>query len=225
MTDRLSKQQLKEDPLMKTTADAADFARHHSRLLLGAAVGLVVLAAAIYFVQSGAQRSSERAAGMLADARADFQQGALDPAATRLEELLGSAGGTVSGKQGLLLYGDVRYAQGRYQDAVGYYRRAVDTFKSDPVLGMAARRGLAASLENLQQFSEAASVHEELLAAQESGALRAQAQLDLARVLLRAGESARAMAIYEELSHNPDNPMAAQEALLRIAELKAAQAG
>ena len=100
MTERLNKQQLKEDPLMKTTADAADFARHHSRLIVGAAAGLLVLAAAIYFVQAGGQRATERAAGMLADARGDYQKGALEPAAARLEELLSTSGGTAPGKQG-----------------------------------------------------------------------------------------------------------------------------
>ncbi len=223
MTDRLSKQQLKEDPLMKSTAEAADFARHHSRLIVGAAAGLLVLAAAIYFVQAGGQRANERAAGMLADARGDYQRGALDPAATRLEELLSTSGGTASGKQALILYGDVRYAQGRYQDAAGYYRRAIDKFKGDPILGTAARRALAATLENMKEYDEAAKIHEELLASESTGLLRTQAQLDLARNLLRSGQTDRAKALYEEVSVNQDNPLAAQEAQLRLAEIKTAQ--
>ena len=223
MTERLNKQQLKEDPLMKTTADAADFARHHSRLLVGAAAGLLVLAAAIYFVQAGSQRANERAAGMLADARGDFQKGAYEPAATRLEELISTSGGTAPGKQALILYGDVRYAQGRYQDAAGYYRRAIEKFQKDPILGTAARRALAATLENMKEYAEAAKIHEQLLTTETPGPLRTQTQLDLARNLLRAGETDRAKTLYEEVALNQENPLAAQEAQLRLAEIKTAQ--
>jgi TolA-binding protein len=190
---------------------------------VGAAAGLLVLAAAIYFVQAGSQRANERAAGMLADARGDFQRGALDPAATRLEELLSTSGGTAPGKQALILYGDVRYAQGRYQDAAGYYRRAIDKFQGDPIVGAAARRALAATLENMKEYEEAAKIHEELLGSEAAGPLRTQAQLDLARNLLRAGQTDRAKVLYEEVSINQDSPVAAQEAQMRLAEIKAAQ--
>jgi TolA-binding protein len=160
---------------------------------------------------------------MLADARGDFQRGALDPAATRLEELLSTSGGTAPGKQALILYGDVRYAQGRYQDAAGYYRRAIDKFQGDPIVGAAARRALAATLENMKEYEEAAKIHEELLGSEAAGPLRTQAQLDLARNLLRAGQTDRAKVLYEEVSINQDSPVAAQEAQMRLAEIKAAQ--
>jgi tetratricopeptide (TPR) repeat protein len=156
--------------------------------------------------------------------RGGLLRGALEPAAARLEELISTSGGTAPGKQALILYGDVRYAQGRYQDAAGFYRRAIDKFKGDRILGTAARRALAATLENMKEYDEAAKIHEELLGAETAGQLRAQVQLDLARNLLRSGQTDRAKVLYEEVSVNQDSPLAAQEAQTRLAEIKAAQA-
>ena len=225
MTDRLTKQQLKEDYLLTHTAEAADFVTKHGRVLVGAVVAVVVAAAVVLFVRTGSTRAEDRAAGMLVEARLDYQRGALDAAAARLEDIARNLGGTGSGKAGLLLYGDVRYAQGRYQDAEDYYRRAADAFKSDPLLKAAAHRGQAACLENLSRFAEAATIYRELAGNAPNGVVRADLRMALARNVLKAGNQAEAVGIYEELSHDPENPRAAQDARLRLAEIRSVRAG
>ncbi len=225
MSDRLTKQQLKEDPLMKGTAEAADFAAHHAKLLFAGAAALVVLALVVFFVRTSGHRADDQTSGLLAEAWADYNQGNLDGAAAGLDDILDRAGGTMAGKRALLLYGDVRYDQGRYEDAETYYRRAASAFKADPLQAMAARRGLAASLENEKKYAEAAETYQTLADSAPNASLRAQLRLDVARNALKAGDRDQALSIYGELAENADNPQAAQEAKLRLAELQAAQSG
>ncbi len=223
MSDRMTKQQLKEDALMKTTGEAVDFASHHARLLVGLVVGLVAVAAVVFFVRTGGQKAQSRSAGMLTEAWADYNNGSLEPAAARLDDILKDSGGTRAGKQALLLYGDIRYAQGRFTDAAGYYRRAQSAFKGDPILGMAARRGLAASLENDKKYADAARTYQSLADTAPNQVTRADLLLDVARNQLRAGDIEAATKIYQEISDNPENPQAAQEAKLRLAETRYAR--
>lgn len=225
MSDRLTRQQLKEDPLLQGTSDAADYAKDHMRLIIGVAAALIVLSSVIYFVRTGAARGKEQAAAMLIEAKTELKRGALEAAAGRLEELTRDHGGTTSGKAGLLVYGDVRFAQGQYQEADEYYRRAAEAYSKDAVLSDAARRGRAACLENLSRHEEAAELYLSLAESASNEVMAADTRMAVARNYMKAGRQGEAIAIYEELSRNFSNPQVAQSAQLRLAEAKAAAAG
>lgn len=225
MTERLTKQQLKEDPLLKSTGEAVDFARHHGKILVGSFVALVVLVLAVVVIRGATNKSADRASGMLAEARADIAHGALEPGASRLQDILQSMGGTKAGKMALLLMGDIRYSQGRYQEARESYEQAVHAFGKDQVLADTARRSLAATLENLSQNAEAAQVYKVLADHAGSASERAEMLLGVARNYLKSGRQDEAMNLYRDLSKNPSNPAAAQEATLRLAEIQALSQG
>ncbi len=220
MSDRITRQQLKEDPLMRQTAAVADFASQHARILIGAALVVVLLVVGLVLVRSGGRRADEKSAAKLTQAWSDYSRGQLQPAAALAEEILREAGGTNVGKRTLLLMADIQYDQGNYSEAEGYFRRARDAFSTDPILGQAARRGLAASLENQSRYAEAASVYEELAVNAATPAAAAEVRLDAGRNLLRAGNRDEAAAVFEALSENVDNPQVAQSARMRLAEIQ-----
>ncbi len=226
MTERLTKQQLKEDPLMKKTGDVLDFVRQYSRLLIGGGVGLLILGGIFLMTRSASDRAEERAAEMLAEAQGDLARGALDPAADRLSEILTTVGGTRGGKRALLVLADVRYAQKRFPEAEDAYRRAVDALHSSAALHTAARNGLAASLENLGTHLEAAALYLALSEDARAEALRKDLSLSAARNYFKAGNLSEAESIYQRLSDDPlDTSTAAQEAQLRLAEIRIRRAG
>jgi tetratricopeptide (TPR) repeat protein len=225
VSDRLTKQQLKQDPLMKRTAEAADFASRHARVLTGGVIAVLVVVAAGYFVSAGSHKAGSRAAALLTQAWGYYNQNQMDAASSRLDELLNTSGGTAPGKRALLLYGAIRYDQGKYGDAEQYYRRALAALKDEPFLGMAARRGLAATLENEKKYAEAAQTYQDLADNAPDGSLKAELRLSVARNYMKAGERDKARAIYHELADNTDNAQVAQEAKLRLAEAKYVQEG
>jgi predicted negative regulator of RcsB-dependent stress response len=225
VSDRLTKHDLKVDPLIAQTGQTVDFVRAHTRLMVGAVVLVFIVAIGFVVVRATGRRAEETAAGMLAEARSDFNKGALDPAAARIADLQAFHGGTESGKLATLLLGDVRYAQGRYSEAEEAYRQAVHHFAKDPLLGLAARRGLAASLESEGRNQDAITVLKEILAAPVDDIIRADVQIDLARNELKIGNQEEAEKIYDEVSKDTSNPRAAQEAEMRLAEVRTLHAG
>lgn len=219
MTERLTRHQLKEDPLMKSTGETVDFIQHHVRLIIGGVGGLLVILIVVLVMRNSAAQADELAAGILADARGDMARGALEPAAARLTTVVETHGKTAAAREAHLIFAHLRYSQEKYAEAETLYRMALDDYKKDPILGPVARRGLAATLENLTQYEEAATVYETLIPDTPPGQVQVEYRLALARNYLKSGRTAEATVIYEEISSDLDNPVAAQAAKQRLAEL------
>lgn len=219
MSERLTKKQLKEDPLLKTTGETLDFAKHHVRLLFGIVGAGLLVVAIVVFSRNASSQSAERAAGIMAAAQSELSRGSLEPAAARLQEVIANMGGTPAGKQAYLVLADVRYNQGRFQEAADVYEAALDVVGDDPILGGTVRRGLAACRENLGQPDAAAALYQELADATESFALRAELLMAAARNYVKAGRVDAARTVYQELAENPENTRIATDAALRLAEL------
>jgi tetratricopeptide (TPR) repeat protein len=219
VSERLTKKQLKEDPLLRTTGETLDFARHHVRVIVGVLALGVLLVAIVVFARNASRRSEDQAAGLLAAARTEIARGALEPAAARLEELTTNMSGTTAGKQGIFLLGDLHFGQGRFEESAAAYRQALDAFGDDPILGPVARRGLAASLESSARYEEASTAYRDLAAETPSPVLRADFLLAAARNEVKAGRTSEARSLYQELAANEENPQVARDAELRLAEL------
>jgi tetratricopeptide (TPR) repeat protein len=219
VSERLTKKQLKEDPLLKTTGETLDFAKHHVRLLFGIVGAGLLVVAIVVFSRNASSQSAERAAGIMAAAQSELSRGSLEPAAARLQEVITNMGGTPAGKQAYLVLADVRYNQGRFQEAADVYEAALEAVGDDPILGGTVRRGLAACRENLGQPAAAAALYQELADATESFALRAELLMAAARNYVKAGRVDAARTVYQELAENPENTRIATDAALRLAEL------
>jgi tetratricopeptide (TPR) repeat protein len=225
VTERLSRHDLKEDPLMKHTGEVVDFAQHHIRMMLITAGALLIAVLAVVLIRGAHGREEDKAAVMLAEARADMMKGNPDVAAARLKDMLEFHGGTMSGKEAILMYADIMYTKGQYDDAATYYAQAVRAVGKDPVLGDVARRGLAATYEDKGDNAHAVEILEKLYAETESPTLKAELGLALGRNYVKLDRDQDALRIYDEVSHNPVNNQAAQEAKLRAAEVKTLKLG
>jgi tetratricopeptide (TPR) repeat protein len=219
VSERLTKRQLKEDPLLKTTGETIDFAKHHVRLLFGIVGAGILIVAIVVFSRNAGRQSAERAAGIMAAAQTDLSRGALEPAAARLNELITNSGGTAAGKQAALVLADVRFNQGRYQEAADVYQAALERLGDDPILGATVRSGLAACRENLGQPDAAAALYQELAAGTDSVVLKGDWLMAAARNYAKAGRLPEARSIYQELADNSENGRIAADAALRLAEL------
>lgn len=220
MNERLTRQDLKDDPLMRHTGEVVDFAQHHVRILVGSAAVLLVAVIAFVFIRAAGVRAEDQAAGMLAEARGDLAKNLPDAAAARLNDLLEFHGGTTAGKQALLLHGDIRFEQGRYDEALTSYEQAARAFAGDPVLGSVAKRGLAATYENQGNHAKAAEILETLYRETEDPLIQADLGLDLARNYVKLQRDADAERIYEEVAKSTANPQAAQDAKQTLAEVR-----
>lgn len=225
MTERITRHELKEDPLMRHTGEVVDFAQHHVRMMMIAAGVLLVAVLAVVLVRGAHSREEDKAAGMLAEARGDMDKGNPDAAAARLKDMLEFHGGTMSGKEAILMYADIMYNKGQYDEASTYYAQAVRVVGSNPVLGDVARRGLAATYEQKGDHAHAVEILEKLYSGTSSATLKAEIGLDLARNYVAMDRQQDALRIYDEVGNNPVNTQAAQEAKMRAAEVKMLKTG
>ena len=219
MNDRLTKEQLKEDVLVKDVAKAADFASKNGKAIVGAAVVVLAVAVGGFMFRANAAKSEDKAAGILTNATIEYRNGNYAAAAGQLDDLHRTMGGTRAGKRGLLLYGDLLYAQGSYQQAFEYYERALKEFSGDPIVSTTARGGLAATLESLQQNQRAAEEYGRLAADAPNAVMKAEYQLSQARNLELSGNSDQAADVYRDLERSKENYRAAEEAKRRLAQL------
>jgi len=225
VTERLTRHELKEDPLMRHTGEVVDFAQHHVRMMLIAAGVLLVAVLAVVLVRGSHSREEDKAAGMLAEARGDLDKGNPDAAAARLKDMLEFHGGTMSGKEAILMYADIMYNKGQYDEASTYYAQAIKVVGNNPVLGDVARRGLAATYEQKGDHAHAVEILEKLYAETKSATLKAEIGLDLGRNYVALNRDQDALRIYDEVGNNPVNTQAATEAKLRAAEVKTLKTG
>lgn len=110
--------------------------------------------------------------------------------------------------------GSIAYIRGNFDMSVEWFRAALAEAKDQPDLSYLVRTGLAQALEAKGDMPGAAAAYGDA-AGSASGALRAEARMGQARVLLLQGRREEAAAIYRAvIAENPDSPQK------ELAELK-----
>jgi len=204
-------------PMSRGSDDrAGDWVRANGRVL-GAAVGLVVVAGLGGLLWQSSERSkAERAERAFFEAQAATQAG---PAATEraMRPLTTRYAGTAGGAQAALLLVQSLYDQGKYQEGLAVLDR------SDMPAEFAAGGRLlrAAGLEGAGRPAEAAKVYEQL-AAEEGIVARRRDELRAAaaRAYQLAGDRAAALRLWQQIVQDGGSGLV-DEARVRVGELSA----
>ncbi len=196
---KLTKRQIKEDPLVTAAFRGTQIWEHHgSRILLG--VGALVLAVLlVMFVSRTRAQSEERAAGDLFRAEISVSQSDYATATQMLKEIVDSAPGTKAATRAMMYLGDVSASTGKYAEAVNWYRRALAKAGNDEDLKVASLHGLASALEDHGDFSQAAASYRDLAQMGKNDNQRGRGMLDQARCLAKAGQTQRAVQVYKQV--------------------------
>ena len=235
---RLTKRQIKEDPLLTWTVRIETYLEENLKRI-AIVVGAVAIAVALIFVWRGVRRGAEsEASAQLAEAQFQLWSGNPTQAVEGAKQVIDQHGGTRSGRQAHLVLGDALLATGDPQGAMAEYKSFLDHARGHRDMSRVARRGLAVAAENAKQYAEAAAAYEELAREEErliperktappmSGAVKPEVAvlqdlLAAARCLTQAGDAAKASGIYEEIATKYGAEPQAADAKLRLAELAA----
>ncbi len=217
MSDRLSKEELKEDKVATVALEAVDYARRNVRWFVGAAgLVVVILAVTLVLVQSRAKAARE-ASLVLMRAQALAMNGSYAEALPQLETLAGRFGSTPAGREGRLFLGAGQLAAGNPAAAEQAFRKFLASRPSDPLTESAARRGLAGSLADQGKHAEAAAEYQK--AARIAGnPLAGDDWLQAGLTLQRAGQRDAAAQAFQEIIANHPRSSAAAEARVRLRE-------
>jgi TolA-binding protein len=221
---KLTKRQIKEDPLVTAAFRGKEFWDEHGRTIL-IVVGALILAAVLGAIMIRTRhQAEERASGSLFRAEMAVMQGDYGSATQALKELVDNSPGTRAARRAMLLLGDSYAALANPREAATWYRKALDRAGSDATMRKASRLGLAAALEDNTQFAEAAGSYEQLAKEAGSDNERGRALLAQARCLLAAGQGKKADEVLRAILTLPDAEQPVTDAArVRLGELRATQ--
>ena len=223
MQKRLTKQEIREDPLLTWILRLQALATLYWKQIAIVA-GAVVLAVVLVFVIRGSRRGSEAtAAAELAQAQVQIWsegEGNAERAIEITNRLIERSPGTRSGRIAHLVRADALLQTKNPEGALSAYRSYLSKDVGDPVLRLSAKRGVAVALEDLGQNAEAASAYEELAGMSSRPEIVIPDLMSAARCRERAGDWGAARTLYENIIQKyPAEPLAA-DAKLRFAEVE-----
>ena len=191
-------------------------------LVLGVVSGLLVVGAGAWFWKTSAARKEAFASQAVQQARVAAEQGNLPLAASELQKITQTYGGTRSAVEAMLVLNQVRMVNGQTELAVVGLREFIA--KNPPMEYRVPAYGLlGVALENTKKPAEAAAAYLAAAAAAEVDFLKAQYLIDAGRAWAQAGKPVEAEKAYREIIANYPKTAALTEAKVRLAELTKGQ--
>lgn len=218
---KMTKNELREDPVLEWLDGAIVFLRRNLRwILTGAIIVVAVFVGAITLTRSH-KRSEMEAAQVLMDAQRRYLQGAYPAAEVQLQQLLTAYPRSQAAPLARIYLGDALLGQGRHAEALAAFEEATGARSDDPALPAAAHRGKASALESLARFAEASRSYEE------AAGVETPFQLDdvfnAGRAALQAGDPSRAQALLEQAQEMDDTRGRTAEIDFYLAQAESAQ--
>jgi tetratricopeptide (TPR) repeat protein len=196
---KMTKRQMKEDALVTAAFRATEIWERHGRAILIAAASIVVVVVLGLFVMRTRAQSEERAQGELFRAILAVNQGDYVTAEPMLKELIDNSPGTNAARDAHRYLADALIAEGKPAEAAPWYRKYVAKSGGNKAAALAGQWGLAAALESEKKFAEAAAAYAEAAKRSETDNERGRAMLGEARSYMRAGQTAKAIEIYQAI--------------------------
>lgn len=201
-------------------ADSGDWWMNPARrnLVLVAVGVLVAVAAGAWFWKTAAARKEAFASRAVQAARQAAEQGNLPLAASELQKITQTYGGTRSAVEAMLVLNQVRMVNGQTELAVVGLREFIA--KNPPMEFRVPAYGLlGVALENTRQPLEAAAAFEQASTGAQVDYLRADYLMQAGRAYTNAGKPDLAINAYQKVVDSYSKTPALNEAQVRLAEL------
>lgn len=219
MSEKLTRQELKEDQFLESIYAASAWAK--ANVLGTAALALALIAAVVLAVRlggksAGPSKGDLEAERALAGARSEFAQSGIEPGITALEAVRSKYPRSRAGKEALYLLGSSYFEAGKFDQSRGAFEDFLKKPLYDDLLIDGATLGIAASYEEAGNRGAAAVEYAKLWNSGRTPATRIQGALAGARCSFAEGKNAEALDLVEKvLAAYPDAPEAEDARFLR----------
>jgi TolA-binding protein len=221
---KMTKRQMKEDPLVTAAFRATDLWERHGSRILVVAGALALLGLLAFFMGQARAKAEEKASGDLFRATLAVNQGEYDSAVSMLKEIIDNQPGTDSAREAMLYLGDSYLALHKPTDAATWYRKYLEKVGGNRQKSRLGHYALGTALEDGGQFGPAADAYAEAARRSSTDNERGRAMLAQARSLLRAGQTAKAAELYRAVTALPSAEQPIMDAAnVRLGELAATQ--
>lgn len=217
---RLTKRQIKEDKLVTYYFKVTDYLYRNSRNLASVAGAVAVIILALLIYTSKQREKDQDAVVAFMEAKAEYFAQNYESAANKLENLVQTYEGTPSANTALFYLGNAYFQLKKYDQAEAAFREYVDK-GDDKVLRVSAMAGVAASLEEMGQYREAAQMYQEAAEDYPDSFQAPENLMHAARCYARAGQTAVAVETLKTLLDRYSEASITNEAEILLAELQA----
>ncbi|MHB9027913.1 MAG: tetratricopeptide repeat protein [Candidatus Latescibacterota bacterium] len=212
---KITKKELKKDPLLIFAAEAADFVRAEW-VKIASTIGAVLLVVIISLLLVGMKKRSEISS--YDAALAAVQNNA--PEATDLLKKVAFKSGGSHAAEALLQLGNRYYQNKDLENSEKCYTEFIKKYSSDPLYGFTAYFNLGGILEEKGNYKAAAETYEKYIKTFQNSVLSPKMRLSAGRAYLLAGEKDSAKKNFLAVAETPKDSREKQEALYYLETLK-----
>jgi len=221
---KITKRQMKEDPLVTAAFRATDLWERHGNRILVAGGAIALLGLLAFFMTQARAKAQEKASGDLFRASLAVNQSDYDAAVSMLKEIIDNQPGTDAARDAMLYLGDSYLGQKKPTDAAASYRKYVEKVGGNRERARVGYYALGTALEDAGQFGPAADAYADAAKRSSSDNERGRAMLAQARSLLKAGQTPKATEVYRAVTALPSAEQQIMDAAnVHLGELAATQ--
>ncbi len=217
---KLTKKEIRQDPLVKAIGRARGWLDIHGRKITVITTAVIIGVIASLFYSSIRRSATNESQLALIQARWSMQTQDSLQILEALEDIAAQFKGTPGGAEATFSLAEMALAEGRNEEALELYREFHRRYKKDFLLANAALDGQAAALEKLERYAEAAEVHDRIVAGKQGAYLAPLALYHSGRCWRLAGDTAAALERYQRIIDDYESLPIAEEAVRELAILE-----
>lgn len=216
---RLTKKKLKEDKLVTAYFKAIDYYQLYQKYILGGVGALVILILLIVYISQTREANELKASGDLSAARAQLARMNYPAAIDSLQKIIVRYEGTRSAGDATFYLANTYFQRQEFDLAEKYYQDYLDSYSGDPIISYSAMAGVAACLEEKEEYKAAADMYEKAASKYDKVFSAAEGLMSAGRCYDAAGIKEKAKEMYQLVVEKYPNSGYKKDAELNLAEL------
>jgi tetratricopeptide (TPR) repeat protein len=223
---KITKREIKKDPLITWYAEAREWFENHQKLLSYVGLGVLALAVAGWVYYNNKTQAENNATTDLGKVLTYYDKGQYELAVSGvpqenirgLQSIVDEYDGTSSGEKAQFLLANAYYNLKQYDKALENFK---GTDMTDPVHAASVSAGEAACYEAMGNYQEAGSLFEKAASVGADDLLSSEYLYDAARNLIKSGGKEKARELLKKLKKDYPTSVYAREAELLLAQANA----
>ncbi|MDI6739734.1 MAG: tetratricopeptide repeat protein [Candidatus Edwardsbacteria bacterium] len=220
MSHQVSKQTLKHDEFTESLMTAIDFVKRHTTEVLAAGVAALIVIVGLAVIGQNRAKSEREAGLMLSSVHGALYGGQFQQAEQGYNEIVKRYGSSSAAREALVSLGNLKFRQGRYDEAQQFYDRCVRAGTPNLLIMHGALTGQAACFEQKGDFAKAGEKYLEIARKySKEPFLASEALIDAGRCFAGAGQNDRAKNAYQTVLDGYSQSQAFAQAKAQLAML------
>lgn len=205
---KLTKKELKKDPLVIFTAQAVDFLRAEWIKIGSTLLTVLVVVAIAFFVIHGKRKGAVNAYDAALTALNNGAPEAMD----LLKRVVDDYGSSRSAGEALIKLGNSYFQNNDYNSAEQYYKQYIDKFTDDAVFLYNAYNGLGGVYEEKGDFRKAGETYEEYIKKNKNSVFLPAMYLNAGKAYYQSGDKDAAKRNFDRIVEDYEDTKEKQEA-------------